>query len=661
MKLSGFRINSESGWRKLLASCISALTVAFVVAMALPATAFADYSNPSVSTVAQMRTDGSLHVVEQRSYDFGEKYASVVWPFTGTSGKQEIEIASVRLIQINDEGSITRDWVALEEVPFQSAWRDFVKETGGIASKVSEAEDRLSRLADSSEAVKLPDGDSYAFDKRQGKLYVFLGATEDSTVVECDYAISNAALVYDDTAEMYWDYIAAQPEVEVSNVQTQIQLPVPEGVEVVPGQTVLAWGHGPQGSVEVRADGTVHYSVPEARPGQYAQAHVLFPREWLTNITVRSKLAKSGTRFDDAVAEEASWADTYSWGKVNGMSVDIGILALCALVLVGSVAVYALWGRERRPEAEACTSAEGVGAEGAGVADTGTGGACATGADMVGAGTEGIGRVGSGAEGVGCVDAAVLGRLLRWDQHSAADFAATLRQLEARGVITISKDDSGKPGGVRFRITPKAKLAKLSPVERGAMKVLFDTVGDGYQSVSLADVQEFCRSNPACAREAMGEWQRGLSAEVRAAKLFDVRSKKASRWLFGIAAAFAALAVWKLTTGEAAIGLAAIATAVAVFAVGYNMPHRTPLGVQLAEAAGDGASAGKGVGTGAGVDVGADEAADAATDAVVGSGVAEGVASMRYAASAPAGEPLEAVSSSWETLLCEAFDGALVA
>lgn len=563
MRLSGFRINFKS----LALVLALALSLPTALVSVFPTQAFADYSNPSVSTVAQMRTDGSLHVVEQRSYDFQEDYSAVTWNFTGITDKQEVEVASVRAIQMDAEGNIVRDWNQLPEVAFQSSWRDFLDETGGEADKVAQAEEALSRQKDSSDAIELPKADTYAFDKRRGELYVFLESTENSTVIECDYSLTNAALIYDDTAEMYWDYVPAQPDVEMSNVRTQIQLPVPEGVEVVPGENVRAWGHGPEGEVEVRPDGTVHYFVPEVREGQYAQAHLLFPRSWLTNINVRSKLAKSGTRYDDAVREESSWTDTYSWGMVNSYSLSLALHALCALALLGAVAAYAIWGRERRPE-ECEGAAQGRSAEDAAERDMGRVAKCPEECDAEQA-----------------ADVAVIGRLLRWNQHSAVDFAATLAQLQQRGVISILQDGDSV-GDVRFRITPSAKSATLSKVEQEAMVLLFDVVGDGYQSVSLGEVQRFCSEHPGWAREAMAKWQNVLSDEVEAEHLFDARSRKASRWLYGVGVAFAALAVWQLAgPGNLPMAGALLATGVVVAAIGHCTPRRTPKGVLLAECA----------------------------------------------------------------------------
>ncbi len=588
MKLRGFRINSELPMcclKSRLNSCskdrsasrlagrskgcfashaIGRLKTAFapalalfltgVLTMAFPIQAFGIYANPSVTTVAQMQTNGSMRVSEQRDYSFSEKYSIITWPFTGLSSKQPVEIEAVRIILMDQEGNIVRDWSALESVPFQSAWRDLASETQGIAANVEAAAEAkgtpnnansatadtsaTAATADTADDVSIPAPGSYSFDERRNVLYVFPGDFESTTVIECDYVINNAALVYDDTAELYWDYAPSRQGVNTKNLDVQIQMPVPEGAVVTPGENLRAWGHGPEGTVEVRSDGTVAYFVPELRDGQYAQAHVLFPREWLTNITVQSKLAKSGTRFDDAVAEEETWTDTYTSGVVNALTMDIALLVLCVIALVGAAVAYAAFGRERKPY-DTDISPDGF-------------------------------------------DDAVIGRLLRWNHVSSSDFVATIRQLARIGVVQIATTGDQK---MRIRVTPTAKSAQLTPVQREAMKVVFDVVGQGYQSVSLADVLEFRERHPKKMEEAMESWQSTLTKEVDTAALFDKRSYKAAAWTAAVAGVLAVCGVAEWAAGGNTImGVLMLASAVAVAAIAYCMPRRTPEGVAVEEA-----------------------------------------------------------------------------
>lgn len=565
-------LSKDNAFRGIVLA-MAAVVLAFFLAMTPMSAiaAYAEFSNPSVNTVAQVRTDGSMYVDEQRTYDFDVPYNMLVWQLTGLGEKQDVDISSVRITQMDEMGNITKDWMTLEEVPFQTTWRELFDETGGETEKVDRAliasREKAALSSGPSSAVSIPTGFAYAFDSRRNAIYMFLESTSQLTVVACDYLIENAVLVYDDTAELYWDYIAPREDAETDNVRAQVQLPMPDSDSFVPGSTVMAWGHGPDGTVDVRPDGTVEYRVPKALPGQYAQAHLLFPRSWLTNLPVLSKLQKSGTRFDDAVAEERSWTDSYSAGLVNGYVIDVVFFGVCACAIVLAALAYVLRGRERRPDAEAVEQCD-----------------------------------------LGAYDAAVLGRLGRWNRVSNEDVAATLVQLARKGVIRIDAEpvgalsysvmhDGGLPAfssqpedpeassDVRFRMTKDAKREHLARTERMALAFVFDDVGGGYQSVSLAEIENYCRRHPSEAAQAIDSWQSALSAEVDKSQLFDAGSRKVSRCMFIVAAVFLVLAVadW-LMASQLIRALALFAVALIVTVIAHYTPRRTQVGCNVAEA-----------------------------------------------------------------------------
>lgn len=605
---------------------IATVVAGFLCALAwcvlgVPQTAHADYVNPSATTVAQVRTDGSLHVAEQRTYDFEDEYSILEWKVTGWNGAQKVDVGAVRLMQADGEGNIVRDWTALPQVAFQSTWRDFVEETEGLTQRVNAAIERAEAAESTADNVALPKEDAWAFDSRRNVIYVFLRPTDAVTAIECDYLVDNAALVWDDVGELYWDYVAVNEDAIVRNVSVQVQLPVPEGATVVPGDNLVSWGHGPQGSVSTNEDGTVDYEVSEVAPGQYAQAHIVFPRSWLTNLTIQAKLAKSGVHYDDALADEDAWVDTYSTWRINTLVVDIVLLVICVLSLVGSLVVYAVLGRERRPRADACGECDAAGEDGecsatgesdaadvsaAGVADD----AADDAADRGGAtAAGGAGCVGVPAD-ASCGEAAVRGRLMRWNQESADDFPATLAQLACKGVVRIdaervvateplalsdSADSADLPNAsdraplveecnVRFRVTPTAKLAPLSPLERDAMSFVFDAVGDGYQSVSLREVRDYCARCPREVKAAMAAWQSLLTKEVGRAGLFDERSHRAGMWMLLGAVLLGAVALYRLLVMHSLLeAVALFATAAAVSVIAHFVPRRTQRGADLAE------------------------------------------------------------------------------
>ncbi len=76
----------------------------------------------------------------------------------------------------------------------------------------------------------------------------------------------------------------------------QVVLPVAADDSVKVMENVYAWGHGPaDGEVDIRSDGTVIFTDPAVEPTMYAKARVMFPVEWLTNLSEEARLANQGT------------------------------------------------------------------------------------------------------------------------------------------------------------------------------------------------------------------------------------------------------------------------------------------------------------------------------------------------------------------------------
>ena len=94
-------------------------------------------------------------------------------------------------------------------------------------------------------------------------MYVYIGSPPKRVVEAHAYTITNMAQVYDDVSEVYWQYLGSAWAVPSENVTATLQLPLPQGVTVDPGENVHAWGHGPRsGSGSGNADGSVTCTVP---------------------------------------------------------------------------------------------------------------------------------------------------------------------------------------------------------------------------------------------------------------------------------------------------------------------------------------------------------------------------------------------------------------
>ncbi len=520
------------------------LALIFVLFLSLiPKQAFAEYLNSSVDSTVSIQTNGSMRLVEQRTMSFDESYSAVSMRFAGLPSDAEIDIMSVRLVHVSENG-VEGEWITLPNEPFQSGWREAFGGQSAITSEQAEYE--LEEAARESANSLTAQNDSWSLDERDSALYVFY-PFEGNMLIEVDVAISNVVFVYDDVAEFYWDYISADSSAETNDVSVTVQLPVPEGIEVEPGKNVLAWGHGPAGTVNVTSAGTIEYNVPEVKSGQYALAHILFPQSWLTNLPREMQIAYSGTRRDAAIAAEQAWTDTWSNSRINALSIEMIMLAISFVSIATAVILYLLFGREKRVDRTLTKCS---------ILDS---------------------------------DPAVIGRLMRWNQVSSDDLVASMMGLSVAGAIQIEREQDadstlGAPyGDMVIRTRPEGKSAIATKMDKETMRVLFGVFADGYQKISIGEILKLSKADPELYEDTMDEWQRTLSEEVKALALFDERSRKLGIGMLVACLVFAVMAMICMVMGAYLIAAAFGATFLCLGAIGNYMPCRSDLGIELSE------------------------------------------------------------------------------
>lgn len=458
------------------------------IALFAPRAAYADsYSIPQVDINAQVETDGSLHVVEQRTFDFKGDFTAVWWTFDGLPSGSHVVINSVRMVPVGFDGQTSGYPLVLDSVPFVLSWRD----SGG------------------------PGIDAYSFDQAKNTVYVFFDATDEQRLIELDYTVENGVTAYSDVGEVYWKFISDAWDVAADDVSMSLALPVPSGVVVQPGENVRAWGHGPaDGEVSVNEDGTVTYTVPHVDADSFAEARVVFPVEWLTNLpagTVQPHRAES--HLSTVLSEEQTWADQANRSRVFSLAAIIACAVLCALCLCIALWAYFRHGKEHEPAFKDDYWRD--------LPDPDT-------------------------------HPALIGRLWRWNHISSEDFTATLMHLTSKGALRIEK-------GRREVATGKAKedylltrlpgVALNDPLDAKAVEAVFDVVGQGSDAVWFGELSEFGKSNPGAFVDAMDDWQGVLSSEMNKRSFFEYEGSKWQTIVIGLAIA---------------LGIASIGAAIAV-------------------------------------------------------------------------------------------------
>lgn len=512
--------------RSLVLICAALVALACVVVAFAPSHAYAkSYTMPKVDIQAQVETDGALQVTEQRTFDFDGDFTAVWWTFDGLPSNASLQINGVRMANVDADGNVVGDWATLPSESFVLSWRD----SGG------------------------PGVDSYSFDAPMNSVYVFFHASDERCIIELDYTVVNGAQAFQDVGEVYWQYVGSQWAEASDNVTMTLALPVPQGTEVEPGQNVRAWGHGPlDGKVTVNADGTVTYTVPHVSSGQFAEARVVFPVEWLTNLSSESAALHQGqNRLEKVLDEEKAWSDKANRTRVLSLGFVIVCGLVCVLLIAWALRSYFKYGREHQPIF-----------------------------------TDEYWRDVPDPS----IHPAAIGRLWRWDRESPDDFTATLMHLAHIGAIRIdagSYEERGAFGKTKtvddYYITklPAAKDV-TDPIDMRTLGFLFGRISNGANSLWFGSIKKYGEDNPEDFVSGMRGWQGSLSAVTNREDFFEAKGKRYQGYMIALAVVVLVVGIGAGVVMENFIPLIfMVPTAIALGVIANYMPRRSVKGNEL--------------------------------------------------------------------------------
>ena len=289
-----------------MARLLISLSLAFAVLFLGPRVALArDYSIDQVDIEATVGTDGSLSVKEVREFDFDGSFHGVYWKIpTGYYQGRQIETSVLSVGEIID-----------------GAYVEFEEGYSGA--------EHTYELEQNSTYVQVKLYSSHEDEKAQFALI---------------YRDTNLATRYDDTSELYWKFVSDGWDVESQNVTCVVKLPVPGGQEVIGGDNVRAWGHGPLDASLGFSNGDVVYEVPGVGTSEFAEARIAFPAEWLSETE-----SVGYSQLDTILAEEQQWADEANARRARARVAVMGSTGISAAVPLLSL-LYALtaWGSYKR-------------------------------------------------------------------------------------------------------------------------------------------------------------------------------------------------------------------------------------------------------------------------------------------------------------------------
>jgi len=486
---------------------VAALLVALGMALVSPPPAHAsEYSIERIAIQAEVAPDGSMLVTEERTHDFDGDFTFVYWQID-TSAAEGIEVLGVT----GPEGAY-----ALTEDP--------------------EAPD--SRPAGTYQVTRI--GTST-------EIRAYFRASDTEHTLTLDYRILGAAKRWNDTAELYWQFIGAEHEVAMHDVSVHVVLP--------PGSAgdVRAWAHGPlTGLVQPNADGTVDLTVDTVPGGVFVEGRIAFPAAALASAPVidtarlQTILDEEAARAEEANAERTK-ARILTWGLLG----LVGVFALVAFVL--TLRHWLRHGKEYKPQFEAEYYRERP-------------------ADLT---------------------PAQVSALLNMGPASLEAVTATLMDLIDRGIVRIERMQvetkalfgliSNMEDTYRLTRVPDAEAGLLMS-ERMLLRVLFSTAGtgDGFTMEGLKGAVKQGDTADAW-RKGIAEFKEQAATEIEQLGLLEEKGY-AAKGAFIFLAAIVFFSGWVplVMTGSGLALVLTVPAAIAIGILGATMARRSPEAAELA-------------------------------------------------------------------------------
>lgn len=127
-------------------------------------------------------------------------------------------------------------------------------------------------------------------------------ARDESRTFRLQYRVADAVNVYQDVAEFYYQFVGKNSETKIGNVVVAITLPQPADTNLV-----RAWAHGPlHGRLEFR-NGKIRLWVSPLPGRAFWEARVIFPQDWmLASVPHQKEFMRDQIKNEERVIVERS-------------------------------------------------------------------------------------------------------------------------------------------------------------------------------------------------------------------------------------------------------------------------------------------------------------------------------------------------------------------
>ncbi len=166
--------------------------------------------------------------------------------------------------------------------------------------------------------------------------------SKDYKIVQYQYILKNVAVKYNDTAELFWNFIGTEWDCKINNLNININLP-----ETAADNTIWVYGHGSDDGTFEKKENNITLRVNNISSYQPIDARILFSKDAIGDSTK----TYSSNVLNKYINEEEGMAKELEAKKaLFGLTVKELGFGLSVIILIIGVIIYILFDKEIKVE-----------------------------------------------------------------------------------------------------------------------------------------------------------------------------------------------------------------------------------------------------------------------------------------------------------------------
>ena len=246
--------------------------------------------------------------------------------------------------QINEDGSmnVTETWninISETNTLFKTFEPDNSKYAGITDVKVKNLTTNTELAQIDTEMYHVTKDCYYGLKNSKGKYEIAWGVGLDNSSATRTYQISykvlDAITLNDDCAELYWQFVGKDFEIDAKKITGTITLP--KNAETI--EDIKVWGHTEQLNGEIYATdlNKIEFSIDRYSNGNYVEVRTAFPTNIMGNVQRKTNKPALG----GIIEEETRWADEANQRREREEKIFYAIqkIAMLATIIMAVIAI----------------------------------------------------------------------------------------------------------------------------------------------------------------------------------------------------------------------------------------------------------------------------------------------------------------------------------